>query len=235
MERLLCPIDATEQAKELKQQGRDFFSQHYSGHASGRLVDVLVVGYLDPRSQSATQIELTRNHLQRTGLSVQGDSRQAALNRLVELQPTPTRKPVRDTSGMHQNTESLSLQDLAKLLGNLKANSAEKSSAFRRLREILLQKVPSLKEKLNPKSGYVGYWAVSPDRAYVYLQPDLLVIDIRRPRSIEPQLKKAGIEILYRNNYQGRAGWTTGIRLRHNATTHQVQLITTEMIQALND
>lgn len=210
-------------------------SQLSSGHTSGTLIDVLVIGYLDPKAQSKTPIELTRNNLQRIGFSVQEGSRQAALNGRVEIQPTPIHKPAREPSGIHQNTESLTFQDLGRLFRNPKANSAEKLLAFHRLREILLHQVPRLKEKLNSKLGYVGYRAESSDRAYIYIQPDVLVLDVRRPRTIESELKKAGIEILYRHNFQGQKGWTTGIRLRHDAPKHQIELVAHEIILALSE
>ena len=70
----------------------------------------------------------------------------------------------------------------------------EKSLAFRRLREVLLHSVAGLKEKLNPRISYVGYRTESSDRAYIYVQPDVLVIDVRRPRTGDAKLKNAGIE-----------------------------------------
>ena len=139
-----------------------------------------------------------------------------------------------ETAGIHQNTERLTFQELIGLFAGLKGDFVERSSGFQRLREILLQRVPNIEEKLNPTSGYVGYRSAS-DRAYVYVQPDLLVIDIRRPRTIEPMLRKAGIEITYRHNFQGRAGWTTGIHLSHNAPTHQIELVANEITHALAD
>lgn len=235
IERLLCAVNAAEHARELKQQREDLHSQLSRGQARGTLIDVLVIGYLSPKAQTKIPDELPRSKVRDVDLSVRKGSQQTALNRPVEIQPTPTRKPARDTSGMHQNTESLSLHDLVKLFGNRKAASAEKSSALRELRETLLHRVPTLKETLNAKSGYITYDGAISDRAYVYVQINRLVIDVRRPRQIELVLKKARIEILYRNNYQGRTGWTTGIRLRHDAPTHQIELVANEIIQALTE
>lgn len=172
----------------------------------GNLIDVLIIGYRDPRSQNQESTQVT-----------------------------PTRRPARDTAGLHQNTERLTFQNLMGLFGGPKGDSVERSSAFQRLREILLQRVPGLKEKLNPNGKYVGYRAASSDRAYVYVQPSLLIIDVKRPRTIEPSLRNIGIEIIHRNNFQGKHGWTTGIRLSHNAHSSQGEFVADQIIKALTD
>jgi hypothetical protein len=125
---------------------------------------------LSPKVRARSADELPRSKVQDADLSDQEGSQQTAMNRSVEIQPMLTRKPVHEASGLHQNTESLGLHELGKLFTNLKADLAAKSPAFRRLREILLKRVPSLREKLNPNSGYVAYRAASSDRAYD-LQP----------------------------------------------------------------
>ena len=205
-ERLLLAVNAVEQASQLKQQRHHLRVGQSRETEKGNLIDILIIGYRDPKSQNQKP-----------------------------TQATPTPRPARDKSGINDNTERLSFQDLGKLLGDIKKGAARRSSALRNLRELLLQRVPNTKEKLNPRSGYIGYRSASSDRAYIYVQPDLLVIDIRRPRTIEPMLRKAGIEITYRHNYQGRAGWTTGIRLLHNSSTHQIDLVAKEIILALEE
>ena len=205
-ERLLRAVNAVAQTNELKRQ-RDQLRVELSRETrKGNLIDVLIIGYHDPRSQNQKSTQVT-----------------------------PSRRPARDTAGMHQNTERLTFQNLMELFGGLKGDPVERSSAFQRLREILLQRVPGLKEKLNPKGKYAGYRAVSSDRAYVYVQPSLLIIDVKRPRTIEPSLRNIGIEIIHRHNFQGKHGWTTGIRLSHNAPSSQGEIVADQIIKALTD
>lgn len=49
-----------------------------------------------------------------------------------------------------------------------------------------------------------------PDKAYIYIQKKNLRIDLDIDRKFEQELRKAGYEVRYSNNYQGRAGWLTG-------------------------
>jgi hypothetical protein len=62
-ERLLRAVKAIEQAAELKQQREDLLSQFSSGLARGTLIDILIIGYLDPKTQAKTPTELHRSKL----------------------------------------------------------------------------------------------------------------------------------------------------------------------------
>jgi hypothetical protein len=82
------------------------------------------------------------------------------------------------------------------------------------LRRRLAAKCRGIKENLNPRSRYLGYARRGrSDALYVYLQRQRLVIDIRLPADRASQVRRLGFEVRPRLNYQGRAGWLTGIRV----------------------
>lgn len=86
------------------------------------------------------------------------------------------------------------------------------------IREQLLKKVPGLTEKFNTNSRYFGYWTgADKDRVYIYLQRKELRIDLCVGRRFEAELRRAGFEVRYVNNFQGRAGWLTGWRVPHRS------------------
>jgi len=89
------------------------------------------------------------------------------------------------------------------------------------IREQLLKKVPGLTEKFNTNSRYFGYWTATDetDRAYIYVQKSEVRIDLYVGRRFEAQLHRAGFEVRYVNNFQGRAGWLTGWRVPHTTTS----------------
>lgn len=190
----------------MNQQRKELLVQLADEKEQSSLVDILIIGYQAPTARDRKLIQTALTH------------------RHTPLGP-----------GILHSTEHLSFQELGELLGGRKGKYARASSTLQTLRETLSGRVPGFKEKLNPRGGYVGYRTTRSDRAYVYVQPTFLVIDIQRPRTIEPTLKKTGIEIIYRNNYQGRAGWTTGIRLLHDAPLSQVEMVADQIIQALTE
>lgn len=100
------------------------------------------------------------------------------------------------------------------------------------IREQLLKKVPGLTEKFNTNSRYFGYWTAmdETDRAYVYVQKRELRIDLCVARRFEPELRRAGFEVRYVNNFQGRAGWLTGWRVPH--TTKDTRAIMKWLLRA---
>ena len=204
--RLLISIHSTEQASKLAQQKKILLRLLSNDETHRQLGDVLVIGYLDP--------------------TVHDD---------ISTRAAPTPRKTAATSGIVDGTEKLNFEEVTKILGAHPGDFARALSSLRELREILRRRVPALTEKVNPKGSYIGYRGDNSDRAYVYVQPNLLVIDLRQPRTIEPLLSKTGVEILHRNNYQGRAGWTTGIHLSHNASSLQVEMIADQIIQALTE
>ena len=81
-------------------------------------------------------------------------------------------------------------------------------------RKRLAARCQGLQEKLNPRGRYLGYARRGrSDVLYVYLQRQCLVIDIRLPADRAGQVRRLGFEVRPRLNYQGRAGWLTGIRV----------------------
>jgi len=89
------------------------------------------------------------------------------------------------------------------------------------IREQLLKKVPGLTEKFNRNSRYFGYWTSADkdkDKAYIYVQKKDLRIDACISQDLEPDLQKAGFEVRYVNNFQGKVDWLTGWRVPHNTT-----------------
>jgi len=82
------------------------------------------------------------------------------------------------------------------------------------LRKRLAATCQGLQEKLNPRGRYLGYARRGrSDVLYVYLQRQRLVIDIRLPADRAGQVRRLGFDVRPRLNYQGRAGWLTGIRV----------------------
>lgn len=205
-QRLLVSIKSTEQASKLAQKKNESLRLISKDESHRHLVDVLVIGYRDP--------------------TVHGDQ---------PIRTVPIATSRAEISGLVNGTEALSFEELARLVGGGRGEYARASSTLRSLRQTVFRRVPTLTEKVNPKGGYIGYRSDNSDRAYVYVQPNLLVVDVRQPRTIEALLSAAGIEILHRNNYQGRAGWTTGIHLSHHAPSRQIEIIADQIIQALSD
>lgn len=82
----------------------------------------------------------------------------------------------------------------------------------RRLRKELLAACPSLREKLNRNSRYLGYaMGNRSDALYVYVQKKRLLLDIRIPKEREEELRQQGFQIRPRDNYQSKSGWLTGL------------------------
>ena len=92
----------------------------------------------------------------------------------------------------------------------------------------LLRKVEGLTEKFNRKSRYFGYRrAGGSDVVYLYVQKKGLRIDVRVSRGYEDTLRRAGFEVHYSDNFQGKAGWLTGWHVPHvtRKTAFVVELI----------
>lgn len=80
-----------------------------------------------------------------------------------------------------------------------------------RIRNELKDHIYGLAEKLNRNSRYFGYRVgKSADKVYIYVQKEKLRIDLCIGREHEEEIRTAGFDIVYVDNFQGRAGWLTG-------------------------
>lgn len=109
----------------------------------------------------------------------------------------------------------------------------------RRIRKLLLKSVPRLAEKFNPSTPslrYFGYRikksksltdtskrAYSEDKAYIYVQPEKLVIDLKIEPNFANEIRRTGFEVNLKNNFQGNASWLTGWQVPH--ITKDVDLV----------
>ena len=100
------------------------------------------------------------------------------------------------------------------------------------LRAKLKQACPELREKLNSNSRYLAYAVGSgSDRLYVYIMRHGLVLDLRIPKDKAEQVRAKGFAVRERDNYQGRAGWLTGVRVAHD--TGRLAEVVTLAVDAL--
>jgi hypothetical protein len=82
------------------------------------------------------------------------------------------------------------------------------------LRKRLKAVFPDLREKYNRAGRYFGYaTGFNRDALYVYVQKRRLVLDLRVPPEHANALAEQGFEVRPRNNFQGKAGWLTGLRV----------------------
>lgn len=80
------------------------------------------------------------------------------------------------------------------------------------LRSGLVAGCPELREKLNSASRYLGYGLVGcSDAVYAYVRKGGLVLDIKVPAKRGDDLRRLGFQVRPRQNYQGKAGWLTGL------------------------
>lgn len=64
---------------------------------------------------------------------------------------------------------------------------------------------------------YLGYARKGTrDSVYVYVQEKQLVLDLRLSAERADEVRRSGLKVRPRNNYQGRAGWLTGVRVPHD-------------------
>lgn len=90
------------------------------------------------------------------------------------------------------------------------------SDLWRYLRRQMASKRPSLREKLNPRSRYLGYSSGRSDTIYIYVQKQRLLMDLRLSADRADEIRAQGFEVIPRNNHQGRNGWLTGLRVPHD-------------------
>jgi hypothetical protein len=56
----------------------------------------------------------------------------------------------------------------------------------------------------------------------MYVQKKRLLIDVRVSNDRSEELGSEGFEVKHRNNYQGRAGWLTGLLVPHDTANLDV-------------
>ena len=85
------------------------------------------------------------------------------------------------------------------------------------IREKLIKEMPRINEKFNTYGHYFGYWmGGSADKVYIYIQKKKLRIDLCIGREHEEEIRTAGFDIEYVDNFQGRVGWLTGWHIPHD-------------------
>jgi hypothetical protein len=158
-----------------------------------------------------------------------------AMGALIATGEMPARGRREDEPDITEGTQGLDEEAIARMLTGEAANVAHDCVALRELRASVRRRVPAATEKLNPRSHYLGYRVASRDGAYVYLQSRMLVVEADLPRTgaEEDVFRRAGLEVRHRNNFQGRAGWITGIRLPCSATPEQTALVADAIVRAL--
>ena len=101
------------------------------------------------------------------------------------------------------------------------------------IRSRLSEACPGLREKLNRNSRYLGYGRIdASDRLYIYVRKKELLIDIRLPANRAAKLRASGFKVCHRDNFQGKAGWLTGVLVPHD--TDKLQMIVALALEALN-
>ena len=102
------------------------------------------------------------------------------------------------------------------------------------IRKGFKKSTPLLTEKFNPSTPslrYFGYrikknksltetskGAYSEDKAYIYVQPEKLVIDLKIEPNFANEIRRTGFEVNLKNNFQGNANWLTGWYVPHSTT-----------------
>ena len=89
---------------------------------------------------------------------------------------------------------------------------------IRQIRLKLAKRLHGLNEKFNYKSKYFGYCLKDgADKLYIFIQKKNLCIRVCISRDdYEGKIRRAGFEIRYSHNFQGRAGWLTGWYVPHS-------------------
>lgn len=150
--------------------------------------------------------------------------------------PVKDEQPSSGGSGIVVGTQDRDLEEIAQIIGPPRGEVFRQSQALREIRRLVLQDRVGVIEKLNQGPlKYLGYRVRDKDRAYVYVQNDVLVVDLditRTDENLQP-LRNAGIEVAHRNNFMGRSGWLTGIRLPHSASLEQISIVAEVIVYAL--
>ncbi len=89
-------------------------------------------------------------------------------------------------------------------------------------------------EKSNPKGKYLGYANGSAsDAAYIYVQKEVLRIDLDVSPQRAEELTPLGFEVKQFDNFQARSGWLTGLRVPYDTDNHQA--IVSILLEALRN
>jgi len=64
--------------------------------------------------------------------------------------------------------------------------------------------------KKNKARGDTSRRAYTEDKAYIYVRPDSLEIDLKIETRHANRVRKDGFEVRPKTNYQAKAGWLTG-------------------------
>lgn len=108
-----------------------------------------------------------------------------------------------------------------------------RTDLVRLIRKKLKAEIPGLNEKFNTNSRYFGYRiGTDADRVYIYVQKNVLRIDLHISRNSKTALQEEDFEVRFSNNFQGKAGWLTGWRVPH--TTENVEAVMKWLLKALN-
>jgi len=101
-----------------------------------------------------------------------------------------------------------------------------------KLRDCLEAKCVGLREKLNRNSRYLGYATDGrSDALYVYVQKKRLLLDVRVSDDRIEELRRKGLEVCPRDNYQAKRGWVTGLLVPHD--TDRLQNVVVLAVEAL--
>jgi len=93
------------------------------------------------------------------------------------------------------------------------------------LRRRLAAACPGLCEKFNPRVRYLGYSRKGEsDSVYMHVQKRRLVLDLRLSAERADEVRQSGLQVKPRMNYQGMAGWLTGVLVPHG-TDHQAVVV----------
>jgi len=102
------------------------------------------------------------------------------------------------------------------------------------LRSRLAECCPTLRENFNPNTRYLSYGLDGGSYdLFVYVQKKDIVIDIRLPADRAEDLRGQGFDVRPRNNYQGRAGWLTGLFVPHD--TDMRKLLVALALEAMQE
>jgi len=104
----------------------------------------------------------------------------------------------------------------------------------RELRKALLTACPSLREKINRNTLYLGYAREGRgDALYVYVQKKHLQLHVRVSQERGPEFRQQGFQIKPVDNYQSKAGWLTGLLVPHD--TDRLEIVVRLALDALQN
>ena len=102
-----------------------------------------------------------------------------------------------------------------------------------KLRKRLAAECQTLREKINRNSRYLGYANGGSYAIYVYVRKNNLLIDMRLSADLSEDLRRLGFEVKPRDNFQGMAGWLTGLIVPHD--TDKLADVASFAVEALSE